>query len=399
MYHGEMLYNTNLKIVSPDFEETLKDAKESQLNYGKLNALHETFVSQQEPSVEQTYFLFLSTFNDYSESKEATSDLPILKIDHKIKALILNSNYNIKKRKWLVTSLGSQGTLLHVTPYPKNIAVKAKKVSNAKVNADRDSKKWVAKVSTLPSEFVSCDTDLDNLFSPLYEEYYTTSPPEVSYNSAAYTLDNKDTSSSSSIIVEEDEAPQIVSLSAKQVASEPNSTVLNDNADELVQEDVVELNRNVFYNPIPTPVFEEADWIEYMQDELNQFKHLDVWELIKCPIGRNIITVKWIWKNKTDAKNIVIRNESRLVAKGYGQEEGINFEESFAPVARLEAVRIFVAYAAHKNFPIYQMDVKTDFKWSIKRGSFVRQPDGFVDLDFPNHVYRLKKALYGLKQA
>ncbi|GJU58262.1 retrovirus-related pol polyprotein from transposon TNT 1-94, partial [Tanacetum coccineum] len=144
----------------------------------------------------------------------------------------------------------------------------------------------------------------------------------------------------------------------------------------------------------------DASWIESMQDELNQFKRLDVWELVEYPIGRNIISVKWIWKNKTDAKNMVIRNKSRLVAKGYGQEDGIKFEESFAPVARLEAVRIFVAYAAHKNFSIYQMDVKTSFlNGPLKKEVFVRQPDGFVDPDFPNHVYCLKKALYGLKQS
>ncbi|GKB86801.1 retrovirus-related pol polyprotein from transposon TNT 1-94 [Tanacetum coccineum] len=143
----------------------------------------------------------------------------------------------------------------------------------------------------------------------------------------------------------------------------------------------------------------DHNWIESMQDELNQFQRLDVWELVECPIGRNIIVVKWIWKNKTDAKNTVIRNKSRLVAKGYGQEEGINFEESFAPVARLKAVRFFMAYAAHKNFPIYQMVVKTAFlNGPLKEEVFVRQPDGFVDLDFSNHVYRLKKALYGLKQ-
>ncbi|GKC67133.1 uncharacterized mitochondrial protein-like protein, partial [Tanacetum coccineum] len=105
----------------------------------------------------------------------------------------------------------------------------------------------------------------------------------------------------------------------------------------------------------------DHSWIESMQDELNQFKHLDVWELVECPVGINIIKVKWIWKNKTDPENTVIRNKSRLVAKRYGQEEGIDFEESFAPVARLEAVQIFVAYAAHKNFLIFQMDVKTAF--------------------------------------
>ncbi|GJW66268.1 retrovirus-related pol polyprotein from transposon TNT 1-94 [Tanacetum coccineum] len=97
----------------------------------------------------------------------------------------------------------------------------------------------------------------------------------------------------------------------------------------------------------------DHSWIGSMQDELNQFKHLDVWEIIESPIGKNIIAVKWIWKNKTDAENTVTRNKSCLVTKGYGQEEGIGFEESFAPLVRLEAVRIFVTYATHKNFSIY----------------------------------------------
>ncbi|GKC54946.1 retrovirus-related pol polyprotein from transposon TNT 1-94 [Tanacetum coccineum] len=137
-----------------------------------------------------------------------------------------------------------------------------------------------------------------------------------------------------------------------------------------------------------------------MQDELNQFKRLDVWELVECPIGKNIISVKWIWKYNTGAENKIIQNKSRLVAKGYRQEEGIDFEESFAPVARLEAIIIFVAYVAHKNFPIFQMDVKTAFlNRPLKEEVFVCQPDGFVDLEFPNHVYQLKKALYDLKQA
>ncbi|GJU43481.1 retrovirus-related pol polyprotein from transposon TNT 1-94 [Tanacetum coccineum] len=96
----------------------------------------------------------------------------------------------------------------------------------------------------------------------------------------------------------------------------------------------------------------------------------------------------------------IIRNKARLVAKGYAQEEGIDFEESFAPVARLEAVRIFVAYAAHKSFPIYQMDVKMAFlNGPLKEEVYVAQPEGFVDPDHPEKVYLLRKALYGLKQA
>ncbi|GKA90263.1 hypothetical protein Tco_0812133, partial [Tanacetum coccineum] len=113
--------------------------------------------------------------------------------------------------------------------------------------------------SSEDSQSVPLKTDLDNLFDPLSEEYYAMSSPEVSNNFAANTFDNEHTSSSSSIVVEEDEAPQLVSLLAKQVSTEPNSPVLNENADELVQEDVADFDGNVFYNAPPTPVFEEAE--------------------------------------------------------------------------------------------------------------------------------------------
>ncbi|GJT95783.1 retrovirus-related pol polyprotein from transposon TNT 1-94 [Tanacetum coccineum] len=144
----------------------------------------------------------------------------------------------------------------------------------------------------------------------------------------------------------------------------------------------------------------DHSWIESMQDELNQFERLQVWELVPRPEGKNVIALKWLWKNKCDAENIVVQNKTRLVAKGYKQEEGIDFEESFAPVARLEAVRMFIAYAAHKNITIFQMDVKTAFlNGPLKEEVYVSQPEGFIDPEFPDHVYKLKKALYGLKQA
>ncbi|GJV79204.1 retrovirus-related pol polyprotein from transposon TNT 1-94 [Tanacetum coccineum] len=137
-----------------------------------------------------------------------------------------------------------------------------------------------------------------------------------------------------------------------------------------------------------------------LTEEIHQFERLDVWELVDKPLCKNVINMKWLWKNKRDEENNVIRNKARLVAKGYGQQEGIDFEESFAPVARLEAVRLFVAYVAHKSFTVYQMDVKTTFlNGPLKEEVYVKQPDGFVDLHHPDKVYRLKKALYGLKQA
>ncbi|GJR52881.1 gag-pol polyprotein [Tanacetum coccineum] len=137
-----------------------------------------------------------------------------------------------------------------------------------------------------------------------------------------------------------------------------------------------------------------------LTEELHQFDRLKVWELIDKPFGKMIIKLKWLWKNKKDEDQTVIRNKARLVAKGYAQEEGVDFEESFAPVARLEAVRIFVAHAAHKSFPIYQMDVKTAFlNGPLKEEVYVAQPEGFVDPDHPEKVYLLRKALYGLKQA
>ncbi|GJV94372.1 retrovirus-related pol polyprotein from transposon TNT 1-94 [Tanacetum coccineum] len=256
--------------------------------------------------------------------------------------------------------------------------------------------------------------DLDNLFGPLYEEYYAMRTPEVLDNFTAITFDNDDTPSSSSIIVEDHDAPQIVSSLKEPIENEPTT-----------------LDGNTFMNPFGTPKFEEAEsssnyqdlsnmyefhqqhcftdrwtknhpikqvivitteptnikeamldhnWIESMQDLLNQFKRLDVWELVERPPDRN--------------------NKSRLIAKGYSQQEGIDSEESFASVARLEVVRMFEAYVAHKNFTTYQMDVKTAFlNGPLKEEVFVSQPDGFVDPDFPNHVYHLKKALYDLKQA
>ncbi|GJX15049.1 retrovirus-related pol polyprotein from transposon TNT 1-94 [Tanacetum coccineum] len=144
----------------------------------------------------------------------------------------------------------------------------------------------------------------------------------------------------------------------------------------------------------------EDCWFQAMQDEIHEFDRLKVWELVPRPVYVMVIALKWIYKVKLDEYGNVLKNKARLVAKGYRQEEGINFEEPFAPVARIEAIRIFIANAASKNMVIYQMDVKTAFlNGDLQEEVFVSQPEGFEDPEHPTHVYRLKKDLYGLKQA
>ncbi|GJS85517.1 retrovirus-related pol polyprotein from transposon TNT 1-94 [Tanacetum coccineum] len=144
----------------------------------------------------------------------------------------------------------------------------------------------------------------------------------------------------------------------------------------------------------------ESSWIEAMQEEIHEFERLKVWELVPCPDFVTLIKLKWIFKVKKDEFRGVLKNKARLVAKGYRQEEGIDFEEYFAPVARIEVIRIFIENAANKNMTIYQMDVKTDFlNYELREVVYVSQPEGFIDQDNPNHVYKLKRALYGLKQA
>nr|GEW17129.1 retrovirus-related Pol polyprotein from transposon TNT 1-94 [Tanacetum cinerariifolium] len=137
-----------------------------------------------------------------------------------------------------------------------------------------------------------------------------------------------------------------------------------------------------------------------MQEELNQFIANDVWELAPHPKTMKIIGTKWVYKNKLGENGVVYHNKARLVAQGYNQQEGINFDEYYALVARLESIRILLAYAYALDFKLFKMDVKSAFlNGFINDEVHVAQPLGFIDFKKPNHVYKLKKALYGLKQA
>ncbi|GKA03800.1 retrovirus-related pol polyprotein from transposon TNT 1-94 [Tanacetum coccineum] len=269
--------------------------------------------------------------------------------------------------------------------------------------------------TTVPSQ-----QELDLLFGPLYDEFFNDGTSRVNKSSSP---------TGNSALQDTHPSTNIHPTSEPSTPTNVHAEENNDNQADFtnpfwtpVQENAESSSRNIVQTRLqlasdlemcmfaltvsmaePKNIKEamaDSAWIEAMQEELYQFDRLQVWELIDKPFGKNVIKLKWLWKNKKDEDQTVIRNKARLVAKGYAQEEGIDFEESFALVARLEAVRIFIAYAAHKSFPIYQMDVKTEFlNGPLKEEVYVAQQDRFVDPDHPDKVYRLRKDLYGLKEA
>jgi hypothetical protein len=143
----------------------------------------------------------------------------------------------------------------------------------------------------------------------------------------------------------------------------------------------------------------DPDWVVAMQEELNNFTRNEVCHLVPRP-NQNVVGTKWVFRNKQDEHGVVTRNKARLVAKGYSQVLGLDFDETYALVARLESIRILLAYATYHGFKLYQMDVKSAFlNGPIKEEFYVEQPPDFEDSEYPNHMYKLSKALYGLKQA
>ncbi|GJS83676.1 retrovirus-related pol polyprotein from transposon TNT 1-94 [Tanacetum coccineum] len=205
--------------------------------------------------------------------------------------------------------------------------------------------------------------DWDHLFQPMFDEYFT--PPSIVVS-----------------LIQEAAAPRAMDL-----ADSPVSTSIDQDASSSKPKN--------FKQAMPEP-----SWIDAMQEEIHEFARIQVWELVPCLDKVLLIKLKWIYKVKTDEFGRVLTNKARLVSQGFRQEEEINFKESFEPVARIEAICIFLANAAHKNMMIYQMDVKTKFlNGELKDEVYVSQPEEFVDQDNLSHVYKLKKALYGLKQA
>ncbi|GJV98668.1 retrovirus-related pol polyprotein from transposon TNT 1-94 [Tanacetum coccineum] len=208
--------------------------------------------------------------------------------------------------------------------------------------------------SSADTMYTPSKEDLDNLFGPMFKEYFEKRYFDTPINSAAQpTQFHKDSSSTSLIIVEEHEAPPIETTS-----NEQTSPISLTNADEVNQEDSADFNGNLDFVPYNSSSHEEIESSTAALEPSN---------------------VQDFHQNKCDAENIVVRNKTLLVAKGYRHEEGIDFEESFAPVSRLEAVQTFIAYATHKNITIFQMDVKTAFlNGPLKEEVYVSQSEGFI---------------------
>jgi hypothetical protein len=164
-----------------------------------------------------------------------------------------------------------------------------------------------------------------------------------------------------------------------------------------------------FINTLFIALFEPRDvghalsnlsWVNTMHEELENFERNQVWTLVEPPRGVDVIGTKWVFKNKLGEDGEVVRNKAHLVAKGFSQVEGLDFGETFAPVAPLKDIRILLSFATSKGFKLYHMDVKSDFlNGVIQEEVYVRQPPGFENPKYPDRVYKLSKALYGLKQA
>jgi hypothetical protein len=144
----------------------------------------------------------------------------------------------------------------------------------------------------------------------------------------------------------------------------------------------------------------DLSWVNAMHEKLENFERNQVWTLVDPLRGVNAIGTKWVFKNKQGEDGEVVRNKACLVAQGYSQVEGLDFEETFAPVARLETIRILLAFVTSKGFKLYQTDVKSAFLYGvIQEEVYVRQPPGFENPKYPDRVYKFLKSLYGLKQA
>nr|KAJ0197446.1 hypothetical protein LSAT_V11C700383020 [Lactuca sativa] len=213
-------------------------------------------------------------------------------------------------------------------------------------------------------------------------------PCSLNQDTAARSADN---SLGADEILEAEDSPATDNLS---VSNSPESASVSEHRYHPVDQIIGNIHDGIHI------ALQDAEWIKAMQEELNEFERHKVWTLVPRPSGKTITGTRWVYRNKVDKYGIITRNKARLVAQGFTQIESIDYGETFAPVARIEVIKLFLAYASYMNFIVYQIDVKTTFLHGVlEEEVFFNQPPGFVDKDHPDYVYRLDKAVYGLKQA
>ncbi|GJV68402.1 retrovirus-related pol polyprotein from transposon TNT 1-94 [Tanacetum coccineum] len=304
------------------------------------------------------------------------------------------------------------------------------------------------------AETVTTSNELELLYSPMFSELLNGSSHVVSKSSAVHAADNPDkrqqhNTTHTSTTTDVADPPPLTIIQHSNSSQSTNLQPYNKIKGDIVSSTLINSNMHTFYQHHPSAqrwtkdhpleqvignpsesvrtrrqletdgemcmfaltvsrtepknikeAMADSAWIESMQEELHQFDRLDVWELVPQTHCKNVINLKCSGKTNVMWKYYHVETKSRL-CKGYALKgRNLISEESFLHIARLEAVRLFIAYAAHKSFTVYQMDVKTAFLYGpLKEEVYVNQPDGFVDPYHPDKVYRLKKALYGLKQA
>nr|GEV12717.1 retrovirus-related Pol polyprotein from transposon TNT 1-94 [Tanacetum cinerariifolium] len=399
--------NAGLKSKLARYKIQEKRIEISQEKYDKLEKCYQKFIYQEQCLTKKINALIssanqITTLNDEISnlnkqlSKEKSSISSLMEEKKKLK-----HDFKTRKDKFLDKEVDLEARIKDL----ENILLKRDQTTTRKVGFDPgpECQRTVLKhVSLSPDPqcqdnvtqadgIVTTSNELDLLFSPMFDELLNGSSPVMSKSSAVSTVDAHNQQRGETLSRHVDSSNmhtfyQHHPSEHRWTKDHPLEQVIRNPSQSVRTRRQLESDGEMCMFALTVGCTEpknikeamaDSAWIESMQEELHQFDRLDVWELVDRTLCKNVINMKWLWKNKR-----------------------VDFEESSAPVARLEAVRLFITYVAHKSFTVYQMDVKTAFLYGpLKEEVYANQPDGFVDPYHPDKVYRLKKALYGLKQA
>lgn len=297
------------------------------------------------------------------------------------------------------------GYATHSRAYRVYVLSTNKIVETCEVTFDEASPGARPEISGVPDESIFVDEDSDDDDDDSIPPPLDSTPPVQETGSPSTTSPSGDAPTTSSSAAEEIDGGTSGPTAPRHIQNRhPPDSMIGGLGERVTRNRSYELVNSAFVASFePKNVchaLSDENWVNAMHEELENFERNKVWSLVEPPLGFNVIGTKWVFKNKLGEDGSIVRNKARLVAQGFTQVEGLDFEETFAPVARLEAIRILLAFAASKGFKLFQMDVKSAFlNGVIEEEVYVKQPPGFENPKFPNHVFKLDKALYGLKQA